>query len=164
MAPRGTGMGRGDFPTQHPQSMEREIMVKVVGFPAPVGDTVPPLYGITVTAILLGQVKGQAASLGYLQNQHLPGECYAVDAELVIGRTAKTERREALTHGALVFDGENKPFLVIEQADPFPRLYLSMETGEAKTDGPAGMLRIYGNWVLRLEGEGKTLTELTLNG
>jgi hypothetical protein len=163
--------------------MEREIMVKVVGFPAPVdisslkpgsafqvGDTAPPLYGVTVkagdlvTAILLGQVKGQAALPGYLQNQHLPGECYAVDAELVVGRTAKTERREAVTHGALVFDGENKPFLVIEQADPFPRLYLSMETGEAKTDGPAGMLRIYGSWLLRLEGEGKTLTELTLNG
>lgn len=163
--------------------MEQKVMVKVVGFPAPVdvsglapgsaflvGDFNPPLYGLTVkagdrvTAIVLGQVKGQAASPGYLQNENLPRECYAVDAEVVIGRTAKTERREAVSHGALVFDGANKPFLVIEQVDPFPRLYVSLESGEATPDGPAGMLRIYANWVLTLESDGKALTEFTLNG
>lgn len=88
---------------------------------------------------------------------------YAVDAELVITRTAKTERREAVAHGALVFDGGNKPFLVIEQTDPFPRLYVALETGEATPDNPTGMLRIYGNWILKLVSAGETLSEHTLN-
>lgn len=158
-------------------------MVKVVGFPAPVdilalppgtafqvGDSNPPFYALTVkagdrvTAIFMGQVKGQAAVPGYLQNQELPRECYAVDAELVISRTAQTQRREALAHGALILNDKNAPFLVIEQTEPFPRLFVSLETGEAEAAAPDGMLRIYGNWVLKLEANGKALTELTLNG
>lgn len=157
-------------------------MVKVVGFPAPVdlaglkpgsafqvGDSDPPLYAMTVkagdrlTAVVLGEVKGHPISPGYLQNHELPGECYAVDAELVITRTAKTKRRDALAHGALVFDGANKPFLVIEQTDPFPRLYVALETGEATPNSPAGMLRIYGNWILKLVSAGETLSEHTFN-
>ena len=70
---------------------------------------------------------------------------------------------EIRANGALVFDGGNKPFLVIEQTDPFPRLYVALETGEATPDNPTGMLRIYGNWILKLVSAGETLSEHTLN-
>lgn len=154
-------------------------MVKVIGFPPPIdasklapgtpfrfGDDDPAGYAVVVKAgqrvmgMVLGKVTGQPAAPGYRPIADFKPDCYAVEAELVVTRTKDTKELEAVTHGALVFDGANKPFIVVEQPDPQPRLFVSLDTGEAKATPLNGQVRIFGGWSLTLESNGTVLAKL----
>ncbi len=154
-------------------------MVKLVGFPPPIdaatlspgtpfrfGDHDPAGYAIVVKVgerlmgIVFGKVKGQPEAPGFLPIADFKATCYAVEAELVVTRTKDTKELDAVSHGVLAFDGANKPFIVIEQPDPQPRLFVSLETGEAQITAPKGYIRMFGGWSLTLEANGTVLAKL----
>lgn len=154
-------------------------MVKVVGFTPPIdaaklepgspfrfGDHEPPGYalvvkaGVKTMALTLDPITGQPAAPGYLPIHDITADCYEVEAEWVVTRNAKTKALDAYAHGALVFDGDNKPFIVIEQANPQPRLFVSLESGEAQATALGGQVRIFGGWSLTLESNGTVLAKL----